>query len=62
MSGLAAQPLFRLFMRRTATGWTVEGPGQVSGPFPRVTALNLAEGMIDAVRDTGQSAELIIEG
>lgn len=62
MNRLSAQPLLRLFMRSTATGWMVEGPGGICGPLPRLTALDLAQGMIDAARQAGQAAELVIEG
>jgi len=48
-------------VRKTHAGWLVEAPGHTCGPFSREKAFNLAEGMVDAVRLTGERAELIIE-
>jgi hypothetical protein len=61
MTGAAARVPFCLLMRWTAAGWFVEGPGHACGPFSRDNALNLAEGMVEAVRQTGQLAELVIQ-
>ena len=62
MSGTGASVPFCLLMRQTAAGWVVESAGHACGPFSRDNALNLAEGMVAAVRLTGESAELVIEG
>jgi hypothetical protein len=48
-------------VRRTPAGWVVVGI-ETYGPFvARDQAVDLARGMVSAVRATGKDAELIVE-
>ncbi len=49
-------------VRKTPDGWVVVG-AETYGPFvAKDQAVDLARGMVSAVRATGKDAELIVEG
>jgi hypothetical protein len=49
-------------VKKTLAGWVVES-ASTYGPFvARDQAIDLARGMISAVRATGKEAKLIVEG
>lgn len=49
-----------VIVRRSPEGWYVED-GSTSGPyFSRDRAVDLAEGMVAAVRSTGQPARMVL--
>jgi len=54
------EPEIVFTVREFPAGWVVEG-GVTTGPFvSRDRALDLAEGMALAIRDTGQAARVVI--
>lgn len=49
-----------LVVREDTEGWVVVG-GTVNGPFfSKIRAIDLAEGMADAIRTTGQRAKVVV--
>jgi len=49
-------------VKRTAAGWVVVGV-ETYGPFvTKDQAVDLARGMVSAVRATGKDAQLVVEG
>jgi hypothetical protein len=43
------------------TGWFVHGADRLGPFFSRQRAMDLAEGMVTAIRATGEDAELVVE-
>ena len=44
-----------------ATGWFVNGGGPLGPSFSKQRAVDLAEGMVSAIRACGEEAELVLE-
>jgi hypothetical protein len=60
-SDLAA-PEMRLIVRPRVGGWVIQGVGDANGPFPsRGDTIELAEGMAQAMRESGAVVDLVIE-
>jgi len=62
ISGSCRMAVIEFRVKKSLAGWVVES-ASTYGPFvARDQAIDLARGMISAVRATGKEAELIVEG